>query len=214
MSGDLEVTAIIIPKDNSGAAMHHAALCNAAFSQHLRAVVCWRGQWPAGADPPPPYSFSLRSVWMEGCKVHITATLWEHNQDVLADKFKLCGCVLRAGQVRVGAAAHVLLLLLVIEHCCYMQKLTLPVHRHLHWWGDCYRDYEQLRAVGSYSSPIAGPDRLPHYHGSYSPLLNIEQRPDAAQLQPHTAPLENSLRSQALPCKGPGHLPQPPVTAH
>ncbi len=33
--------------------------------------------WPEEKDPPPVYSFSLLSAWLEGLYLHITAELWQ-----------------------------------------------------------------------------------------------------------------------------------------
>jgi hypothetical protein len=68
-----------------------------------------------GADPPPPHSFSLRSAWMEGRYVHITAEQWEEGQAVLAGQ-------VRAVQVR---ASQLLLL-----HAAYHKALRCMQHLH------------------------------------------------------------------------------------
>jgi hypothetical protein len=71
---------------------------------------------------------------------------------------------------------HALLLLLyaVMATACLCR-------RYLHWWGDCYRDYEQLRAVGSFISPVPAPHQS--HHNTYSTLLSID-RHTALRLSP------------------------------
>jgi hypothetical protein len=99
MSVELLVTATIFPRGPGTAADCSPAFT--AFSEQHQLVVGYPVR--VAADPPPTHSCSLRSAWMEGRYVHITAELWQQNQDVLADKFELCGACSCLG---LGTALH------------------------------------------------------------------------------------------------------------